>query len=112
MAPVSLWGGTQKSKRALMERVALPEGALPNLGSWKADTGFLHRIVDAVEELQPRVVVELGAGATTLVCARAMERNGQGRLISFDQHSGFVEATRTWLAQEGVDADIRTGDSP
>ena len=103
----SLWGGTQKSKRALMERVALPEGALPNLGSWKADTGFLHRIVDAVEELQPRVVVELGAGATTLVCARAMERNGQGRLISFDQHSGFVEATRTWLAQEGVDADIR-----
>ena len=102
----SLWGGTKKSKRALMERVSLREGALPNLGSWKADTGFLHRIVDAVEELQPRVVVELGAGATTLVCARALERNGQGRLISFDQHAGFVDATKTWLAQEGVDAEI------
>lgn len=103
----SLWGGTQRSKRALMDRVSLAEGSLPNLGSWKADTGFLHRIVDAVEELQPRVVVELGAGATSLVCAKALERNGGGKLISFDQHRGFVDATADWISAEGANAELR-----
>ena len=103
----SLWGGTKRSKRELMDRVSLNEGSLPNLGSWKADTGFLHRIVDAVEELRPRVVVELGAGATTLVCAKALERNGGGKLISFDQHGGFVNATAEWVSAEGGNAELR-----
>ncbi len=102
----SLWGGTQASKRALLKRVDLRDDALPNLGSWKADTGFLHRIVDAVEELRPATVVELGAGATTLVCARALELNGGGQLHSFDQHAGFVDATRQWLRDEGVSARL------
>lgn len=104
---VSLWGGTKRSKRRLLERLDLPPDALPHLGSWKADTGFLHRIVDAVENLRPAVVVELGAGASTLVCARALERNGGGRLVSYDQHAGFVEATRQWLEEEGARAEIR-----
>jgi len=103
----SLWGGTKRSKLRLLDRVGLAEDSLPNLGSWKADTGFLHRIVDAVEELRPRVVVELGAGASTLVCAKALARNGGGRLISFDQHRGFVEATSRWVADEGGEADLR-----
>ncbi|WP_338240621.1 class I SAM-dependent methyltransferase [Aurantiacibacter hainanensis] len=103
----SLWGGRKSEKRRLLARVGLDNDALPHLGSWKADTGFLHRIVDAIEELRPANVVELGAGATTLVCAKALERNGGGSLHSFDQHGGFVEATREWLRDEGVDAKLR-----
>lgn len=103
----SLWGGTKASKRRLLARVGLGENSLPNLGSWKADTGFLHRIVDTIEELRPEVVVELGAGASTLVCAKALARNGGGRLISFDQHRDFVEATARWIREEGAAADLR-----
>ena len=103
----SLWGGTKASKRRLLKRVGLADDALPNLGSWKADTGFLHRIVDAVEELRPQVVVELGAGASTLVCAKALAMNGGGKLISFDQHSDFVAATARWVAEEGAEVDLR-----
>ena len=102
----SLWGGWKSEKRRLLARVGLDDDALPHLGSWKADTGFLHRIVDAVEELRPATVVELGAGATTLVCAKALERNGGGRLHSFDQHAGFVQATRQWLHEEGAEARL------
>ncbi|MCB2067907.1 MAG: class I SAM-dependent methyltransferase [Erythrobacter sp.] len=102
----SLWGGTRADKRRLLQRVGLRDDALPHLGSWKADTGFLHRIVDAVEELRPANVVELGAGATTLVCAKALELNGGGRLHSFDQHAAFVDATREWLREEGVTARL------
>jgi hypothetical protein len=104
---VSLWGGTKASKRRLLARVGLPDDALPNLGSWKADTGFLHRIVDAIETLRPQVVVELGAGASSLVCARALALNGGGRLVSYDQHAGFVSATADWLRDEGAHAELR-----
>ncbi|WP_066558824.1 class I SAM-dependent methyltransferase [Croceicoccus bisphenolivorans] len=103
----SLWGGTKASKRQLLNRVDLPEDALPNLGSWKADTFFLHRIVATIEELRPATVVELGAGASSLVCARALQLNGGGRLHSYDQHAQFVSATREWLDDFGVTAQIR-----
>jgi hypothetical protein len=38
----SLSGGTQEAKQALLKRLDLAPDALPHLGSWKADTGFLH----------------------------------------------------------------------
>ena len=34
----SLWGGKLADKHALLDRLGLPYDALPNLGSWKADT--------------------------------------------------------------------------
>lgn len=103
----SLWGGRRRDKRALLDRLELPHDALPHLGSWKADTGFLWHIVGAIERLQPRIVVELGCGASSLIIARALERNGGGRLLSFDQHEGFAEATARWLAGQGLEAEIR-----
>ena len=103
----SLWGGRKRDKAALLVRLGLPADALPNLGSWKADTGFLARIVDRIEGRRPANVVELGAGASTLIAARALALNGGGRLTSYDQHPEFVEATRVWLADHGLATDLR-----
>lgn len=103
----SLYGGSRAAKRRLLERLGLPEGALPHLGSWKADTGLLTLLVDHIAARRPRLVVEFGAGASTLIIARALERAGGGRLISFEQHSDFVAATRAWLADYGLSADLR-----
>jgi predicted O-methyltransferase YrrM len=103
----SLSGGTQEAKRRLLERLDLPHDALPYLGSWKADTGFLHLLVDHIEAKRPQTVVELGAGASSLVVGRALQKNGGGRLISCDQHAGFVEATRGWLNEHGVETELR-----
>jgi predicted O-methyltransferase YrrM len=103
----SLWGGRLADKNALLERLDLPADALPHLGSWKADTWFLWRIVEAIERLRPREVVELGCGASSLVIARALERNGAGHLTSFDQHADFVAATARWLAGHGLSASLR-----
>ena len=103
----SLHGGRKADKRALLERVDLPADALPNLGSWKADTVFLGHIVDAIERLRPREVVELGCGASSLVIAKALERHGGGRLISFDQDAEFAAATLRWLESHGLSAEIR-----
>lgn len=103
----SLSGGSRAAKQALLERLDLAPDALPHLGSWKADTGFLHLIVDHIEAARPQTVVELGAGASSLVIGRALQRNGGGRLISCDQHAGFVQATRQWLQDNGVDTELR-----
>jgi len=103
----SLSGGRKADKRALLDELGLPHDALPHLGSWKADVGFLRHIVREIAELRPAHVVELGAGASTLIAARALALHGGGRLTSFDQHDGFVQATRNWLADHGLTADLR-----
>ena len=103
----SLHGGSRAAKKALLDRLDLPDDALPNLGSWKADTGLLTLLIDHILEHKPRLVVEFGTGASTLIIARALEKAGGGRLISFEQHPDFVDATRNWLAEYGLEADLR-----
>ena len=114
----SLWGGKLADKHALLDRLGLPHDALPHLGSWKADTYFLWRIVEAIERLRPREVVELGCGASTLVLAKALELNGGGRLSSYDQHADFVEIDRALARRarprrdDAPCADRRGSDAP
>src|SRR5689334_16507793 len=80
----SLNGGTKAEKRALLARLDLPSDALPNLGSWKADTGLLTLLTDHILQSRPRLVVEFGTGASTLILARALQMAGGGQLISFE----------------------------
>lgn len=103
----SLHGGRLKDKHDLLDRLDLPYDALPYLGSWKADTGLLTLITDHILAHKPKLVVEFGTGASTLILARALQLAGGGELISFDQHQDFVDATRQWLADYGLQADLR-----
>jgi predicted O-methyltransferase YrrM len=103
----SLHGGRLKDKHALLDRLGLPHDALPNLGSWKADTGLLTLVADHILAAKPRRVVEFGTGASTLVVARALQMVGGGEFLSFEQHPDFVEATRRWLGEHGLQADLR-----
>ena len=103
----SLDGGTLAAKHALLDRLDLPRDALPNLGSWKADTGLLALVAEHILEHRPKLVVEFGSGASTLILAQALRKAGGGTLISFEQHADFVDATRTWLKDHGLVADMR-----
>ena len=103
----SLYGGRQAGKMALLDRLGLPHDALPNLGSWKADVGLLALVADHILEHKPKLVVEFGTGASTLIIARAMQIAGGGTFISFEQHPEFVHATGKWLAEHGLEADLR-----
>lgn len=104
----SLSGGRQATKHRLLTKLGLPPDALPNLGSWKADTGLLLLVAEHIERERPRTVVEFGPGATTMVVARALERTGGGQHIGYDQHGDFVEATRRWLNEYGLAATLET----
>jgi predicted O-methyltransferase YrrM len=104
----SLFGGSKAAKQALIARLGLAPDALPNLGSWKADTALLTLLADHVLAARPETVVEFGAGATSLVLARCLQMNGSGKLISLDQHGDFVAATTAWLADNGLSAEMRS----
>jgi predicted O-methyltransferase YrrM len=103
----SLSAGSSADRLALLQELDLPPDSLPSLGSWKADAGFLRLVGAHVLAQRPATVVEFGCGATTLVLARALERAGGGTLVSHDQHQPFVASTRSWLAEHGLDAEIR-----
>jgi predicted O-methyltransferase YrrM len=103
----SLSGGSRAARAALLARLDLPPDALPSLGSWKADIDLLTLVADHILAHRPRIVVEFGTGASTLIIARALEKAGGGRLISFEQHPDFVRATRRWLGEHGLKADLR-----
>jgi predicted O-methyltransferase YrrM len=103
----SLHGGRRADKYALLDRLGLPHDALPNLGSWKADTVFLAHICSAIENLRPKQVVELGCGASTFIIGRSLAQNGGGHLTSFDQHADFVAATQNWLADHKIDVILK-----
>lgn len=103
----SLRGGSKAGKAALLRRLGLPPDALPHLGSWKADVGLLTLVADHILAEKPKLVVEFGAGASTLIIARALQLAGGGAHIAFDQDPDFVEATARWLGEHGLAADLR-----
>jgi predicted O-methyltransferase YrrM len=103
----SLHGGRKADKVALLDYLDLPLDALPNLGSWKADTNFLWHIVSAIEEIRPQRVVELGCGASTFIIARALQKFGGGKVVSYDQHGTFAAITQSWIRENGLPVEIR-----
>jgi predicted O-methyltransferase YrrM len=64
-----------------------------------------------VRVLQPEFVLEIGThkAATTEYMARAMQRNGHGRMVSVEINRALVEAARQKLA--GLPVEIVEGDS-
>ena len=104
----SLSGGRPEDKQKLLARLGLPANALPYLGAWKADVGLLTMVTDHILQHKPKTVVEFGTGASTLIVAQALKvAGGAAEFLSFEQHADFVEATRAWLAEHGLEADLR-----
>ncbi len=103
---LSYFGGTSDKRTALLAHLRLTDDALPRLGGWKVDVGFLNLIADYIFKIKPQTVVEFGAGTSTFVTAQSMKLAGAGRLISFDEHMNFVVSTRTWLNNHGLNAEL------
>jgi predicted O-methyltransferase YrrM len=102
----SLGSGGAAARARLLARTGLPDDALPQLGSWRADAGLLMLIADHIAGARPATIVEFGGGTTTLIAAQALALGGGGRLLSFDQEEQFARETRAMLARQGLQAEI------
>jgi hypothetical protein len=72
----------------------------PLSGRWAMDPIGLMALIHHVDQHHPGLVLELGGGTSTVWLQRALSRHGGGRLVSVDHDGRFLDATRTWLADE------------
>ena len=59
-----------------------------------ASPDFLKLLVDTILSEKPKLVVELGSGISTILTGKALEKNGDGKLISIDNDDKYAKLTR------------------
>lgn len=78
-----------------------PRAPMPPSGRWAMNAAGLLRLLSLVEQTQPKTVLELGSGTSSVWIAYALERTG-GRLVSIDHAPEFAEQTAFTLAMHGL----------
>jgi len=87
-------------------------------GLTMSTTGFSMRfanlmaIVDLLDTIKPRVVVELGSGISTLVVAAWMREQGEGSVISCDHDAQWCDKTRRHLERSGLSSFVEVVFAP
>jgi predicted O-methyltransferase YrrM len=79
-----------------------PRKPLPPLGEYAATPELLATLASLVRNQRPKVIVELGSGSSTLVCAYVLQSLGDGRIYSFDHESDYGQQTRERLQEHGL----------
>jgi hypothetical protein len=109
--------GTQKVERQVRsaEDAAVLSAALgraaPLYGRWAAEADFAAMVVRELERT-PRLVVECGSGATTIVIADALLRAGAGRLVSLEHDGEYAHRTERLLESAGLRGVARVVEAP
>lgn len=81
---------------------------MPPSAGWALQPSGLLELMHTVKRLQPRLVLELGSGTSTVWLAYALRQTG-GHLISIDHDESFAEHTRTMVSRHQLDdvAEVR-----
>ncbi len=72
------------------------------LGGWAMEPVSVLGIVKLILERKPKLVVELGGGASTIWIGYALRKAGGGKIISVDHLSEFRDRTEAALRQHGL----------
>lgn len=73
---------------------------LPPLRGWATSPDLLLKIHTYITQSKPNTIVEFGSGASTLVIADALRKNGGGKLYSFDDSEKFGAQTQSNIERE------------
>ena len=102
---------------ALERKLDLRE-ALPLMRGWVGSPDFLLFMADEIRRRRPNTILECGSGVSTLVCARMLQKNGCGGVVSLEHDPVYADATRRLLAEYGLSdwatvvlAPLSTGES-
>lgn len=85
----------QRQTEALFSLHALitPRAPLPAFRSWNVTPDLSAEYAAVLLDRRPTLVVELGAGVSSIVAGYILERNGGGRLVGFDHQAEFARGT-------------------
>ncbi|AGL20397.1 O-methyltransferase [Actinoplanes sp. N902-109] len=80
-----------------------PRAPMPSSGDFALNPTDLLELLHIVRLGQPRLVVELGSGTSSVWLAYALEKIG-GRLVSLDHDADYAARTRDMLGAHGLTA--------
>jgi predicted O-methyltransferase YrrM len=89
--------GRQSEALASLIRVLPLRTPLPPMGEWAVSPDFARILVWVLQETRPRLVLELGSGASTVITGYVLSEAGIGCLISLDHEADYSEQTRHQL---------------
>ena len=71
-----------------------PTFPLPNTRKSAISPDFAKIIVKLIKEKQPKTIVELGSGVSTIISGYALNENGKGKIVSLEEDPTFAEVTK------------------
>ena len=95
----------------LQSRLKIP-GRLPPLRGWATSPDVLLHLHEHVMTVRPRLVVEFGSGASSLVLADALRQNSFGKLVSIEHSDHYGGLTKEALRREHLEqwVELRIGE--
>lgn len=78
------------------------DSSLPATRGYAGSPDFLLELARHVRSAKPQAVLECSSGVSTLVIARALQLNGEGRVYSLEDSPRFAAETREALARHGL----------
>lgn len=98
--------------RHALERELGPNIVLPPMRGPVISPDAAWRLYQHTITHRPETVVEFGSGVSTLLIAHALERNGNGTLISLDHEPRFAKATETLLQPHNLEHRVKIHCAP
>lgn len=102
---------SQLESLSWLQRRLLPKTQLPPLRGWASSPDVLLHLHTHIMQTKPKVVVEFGSGASTLVIADALSQNGVGKLFSIEHSDHYGTQTLSQLKKNNLQGlvDLRIG---
>ncbi len=94
------------TREQLLRLTGLPSDLFPVAAAWTAATDFLLPVARELLARAPDLVVDVGSGLSTAVCARCVELNGRGRVVSLEHDAAFRIRTLGFLREAGVQGRV------
>jgi predicted O-methyltransferase YrrM len=88
-----------------------PRAPMPSSGDFALNPTDLLDLLHLVRLRQPRLVLELGSGTSSVWLGYALEQYG-GKLISLDHDPDYARQTRAMLAAHGLNAVAEVREAP
>ncbi|MGB0347384.1 MAG: class I SAM-dependent methyltransferase [Balneolaceae bacterium] len=79
-----------------------PRLPLPFLSGWAAFPELISTILQHVKSSNPKYIVELGSGSSTIITSYLLEEIGKGKILSFDHDEKYGKITENRLEEHGL----------
>lgn len=101
--------------RALLSVVATlePSAPLPAMTSWAITPDVACLLCELILDRHPKVIVECGAGSSTVVNARMLQRLGEGgKVYAIESYEGSIAAARALIRRHGLESHVELIHAP